>query len=70
MIRLLIADDQNLFSESLKMVIENSREDMKVVAMAANGEEVLSLLKETRVDIILMVIQVLYTRKQLMLNRR
>jgi len=57
MIRLLIADDQNLFAESLKMVIENSREDLKVVALAANGEEVLSVLKGTEVDIILMDIQ-------------
>ncbi len=57
MIRLMIADDQNLFIESLKMVIENCREDLKVVATASNGEEVMELLKKTEVDLILMDIQ-------------
>lgn len=57
MIRLMIVDDQNLFLESLKMVIENCREDVKVAASASSGEETLRLLKTTEVDLILMDIQ-------------
>ncbi|MBI9103595.1 MAG: response regulator transcription factor [Spirochaetales bacterium] len=57
MTRIMIADDQNLFIESLKMVIENCRDDFKVVATASNGKEVLEILELEKVDVILMDIQ-------------
>ncbi len=56
MINVMIADDQELIRESLKIVLEMN-EDMKVTAMAGNGREALELLDRTPVDIILMDIR-------------
>ena len=56
MINVLIADDQELIRESLKIVLEMN-EDMRVTAMAASGREALEMLAETPVDIILMDIR-------------
>ena len=56
MIRVMIADDQELIRESLKIVLEMN-EDMEVAAMASNGREVLAALAKTPVDIILMDIR-------------
>ena len=56
MINVMIADDQELIRESLKIVLEMN-EDMKVTAMARNGREALAKLAETSVDIILMDIR-------------
>ena len=53
MIRIMIADDQELMRESLQIVLELN-EDMHVVAMAQNGEELLELLEKEPVDVILM----------------
>lgn len=56
MIKVMIADDQELIRESLKIVL-NTHDDLKVVATAADGVEVLRLLKNLAVDIILMDIR-------------
>ena len=56
MINVMIADDQELIRESLKILLEMN-EDMKVTAMAGNGREALELLDRTPVDIILMDIR-------------
>ena len=56
MIKILIADDQELIRESLKIVLDLNA-DMEVVALAADGRKVLDLLKQNRPDIILMDIR-------------
>lgn len=56
MISVLIADDQELIRESLKVVL-TSHNDLSVVGVAADGVEVLSFLKKRAVDIILMDIR-------------
>lgn len=56
MIRVLIADDQELIRESLKVVL-SSHQDLSVVAVASDGFEVLEMLKRQPVDIILMDIR-------------
>ena len=56
MINVMIADDQELIRESLKIVLEMN-EDMAVTAMARSGREALELLVQTPVDIILMDIR-------------
>ena len=56
MIKILIADDQELIRESLKIVLDMN-DDMKVVGLAENGQKVLELLNKNRPDIILMDIR-------------
>lgn len=56
MIRLLLAEDQRVLRESLKIVLEQDPE-LKVVGCAANGAETLALAEEKVPDIILMDIQ-------------
>ena len=46
-IRIVIADDQILFLESLKIVIETVTADMTVVGTAHNGVEVVEVVVET-----------------------
>ena len=53
MIKILIADDQELIRESLEIVL-NINVDMKVIGLAANGLQVLELLKKELPDVILM----------------
>ena len=52
-IRLLIAEDQRLFRQSLRMLLEHER-DLKVVAEAMNGREAFDLALEHRPDLVLM----------------
>lgn len=52
-IKILIADDQRLFRQSLKYLIEQER-DIKVVAEAANGQDACTLSQEFNPDIVLM----------------
>ena len=54
MIRVLIADDQRLFLESLSTCLRNYAEDIEVVGLAENGEEAFQRAMELRPDVILM----------------
>ena len=56
MIKILIADDQELIRESLKIVLDLNA-DMEVIGLAADGQKVLELLNKNRPDIILMDIR-------------
>ncbi len=53
-IRVLIADDQKLFADNLKTVIETRADDMVVVGIANDGLEAIKLAHEQWPDIILM----------------
>lgn len=52
-IRILIADDQQLFRDGLRSLIEQEN-DMDVVAEAENGREAIELAKELKPDLIVM----------------
>ena len=56
MIKILIADDQELIRESLKIVLDLNQ-DMEVIGIAENGRKVLELLKKNLPDVILMDIR-------------
>lgn len=56
MIKLLLAEDQKVLRESLKIVLEQDPE-LQVVGCAANGTEALALAEEKAPDIILMDIK-------------
>ena len=56
MIKVLIADDQELIRESLKIILDMNS-DIKVVGIADNGNKVLELLEKGLPDIILMDIR-------------
>ena len=53
MIKVLIADDQQLIRESLKIVL-NSVEDIEVTATAGDGEEAIKVVKDKKPDLVLM----------------
>lgn len=53
MIKVLIADDQELIRQSLEIVL-NNRRDMRVVDVAANGQEVIRCVRKNEPDVILM----------------
>jgi len=52
-LRLLIADDERLFRQSLKILLETAK-DIKVVAEAADGQEAVVKARETAPDIALL----------------
>ncbi len=54
MIRVLIADDQRLFRESLSTTLRNYAKDIDVVALAPNGAEAVSMVRSLKPDIVLM----------------
>ena len=56
MIKVLIADDQDLIRESLKIVLDMNK-DMEVVGLAEDGVKVLELIKKNLPDVILMDIR-------------
>lgn len=56
MIKVLIADDQELIRESLKIIL-SAYPDIEVVGAVGDGTEVLEILTQTRPDIILMDIR-------------
>ncbi len=56
MIKVLIADDQELIRESLKIILDVNS-DIKVVGLAEDGRKVLDLINKTLPDIILMDIR-------------
>ena len=53
MIKIMIADDQQLIRDSLKIILEANK-DFSVTDTVANGQEVLESIKKKRPDIILM----------------
>jgi DNA-binding NarL/FixJ family response regulator len=53
-IRVLIADDQKLFAESLQYVIEARADDIEVLAIAENGLQAIEKSQQMKPDIILM----------------
>lgn len=56
MIKVLIADDQELIRESLQIVISN-RAGLAVTDVASNGQEVIRCVRQNRPDVILMDIR-------------
>jgi len=56
-IKLLLADDQKLFAESLQAVLKIRAEDIEIVGIAKNGYEAVELCGQTRPDIVLMDIR-------------
>ncbi len=56
MIKVLIADDQQLIRESLRLYLESTGE-FSVTALACDGEEVIDCVKQEQPDIILMDIR-------------
>ena len=56
MVKILIADDQELIRESLKIVLDLNQ-DMEVVGVAENGRKVLEQLSKNLPDVILMDIR-------------
>ncbi len=53
MIKVLIADDQELIRQSLQIVL-NSKSDIEVCDVAADGQEVIQCIRKNKPDIILM----------------
>jgi DNA-binding NarL/FixJ family response regulator len=53
-VRILLVDDQRLFSDNLKLMLETLTEDIKVTGIASDGQEAISLVEEARPDLILM----------------
>ena len=51
MIKVLIADDQELIRESLKIIL-GAHDNIEIVGVVGNGYEVLETLKKHKVDII------------------
>lgn len=56
MIKVLIADDQELIRQSLKIVLEN-RDNIEVTDVVENGQEVIKSIRKNRPDVILMDIR-------------
>jgi DNA-binding NarL/FixJ family response regulator len=53
-IRVLLVDDQKLFVDSLKIVLQSRTDDMDVVGVASNGEEAISMAGRHKPDVILL----------------
>lgn len=53
-IRILLVDDQKLFAENLKTVIETRTEDMNIVGIANDGDQAVLMTKSLQPDVILM----------------
>ena len=52
--RVLLVDDQTLFSQSLKRVLELSADDLEIVAVASNGHKAIEFVEQHRPDVVLM----------------
>lgn len=57
MIRILIADDQLLFAENLKIMLETLTDDMRIVGIASDGAQAIDMANAMQPDIILMDIR-------------
>ena len=53
-IKVLLVDDQILFVESLKTVIETLAEDIRIINTAHNGNEAIGMVEKEKPDIILL----------------
>ncbi|AVR00358.1 DNA-binding response regulator [Oceanobacillus iheyensis] len=53
MIKVMLVEDQRLFSEGVEALISNT-EDIQVVGIAANGEEAIETFKQCLPDVVLM----------------
>lgn len=53
MVKIMIADDQQLIRESLKIILD-SDPNFKVVKVVGSGQEVLDTLETESIDVILM----------------
>lgn len=53
MVKILIADDQQLIRESLKIILDTNP-DFKVISLVSNGAEVLTYIEQEKPDVILM----------------
>lgn len=58
MIKVLIADDHTLFTESLRLLLQQD-EDLQVVGLAADGDEAVEMCRHLRPDLVLMDIKML-----------
>ncbi len=56
-IKLIIADDQTLFAECLRIAIGSGNSSINIIGIAGNGFEVIDILKSNNADIILMDIR-------------
>ena len=56
MIKVLIADDQELIRQSLQIVL-NSKKDIEVIDTAADGQEVIRSIRKQKPDVVLMDIR-------------
>ena len=56
-LKVLLADDQSLFAESLKTFLNNYAEDLNVIGIAKNGVEAVDMAARHKPDIILMDIR-------------
>jgi DNA-binding NarL/FixJ family response regulator len=53
-IKVLLADDQRLFSENLKIMLETLTDEIKVIGIVTNGSEALQAVEKSIPDLILM----------------
>lgn len=53
-VNIIIADDQYLFSDNLKLMLETLTEDIRVIDIAVNGNQAVDMSRETMPDMILM----------------
>ena len=53
-LRILLADDQIIFAETISTLLNNYSEDMTVVGIAENGEKAIAMTRTHKPDIILM----------------
>ncbi len=54
MINVLIADDQELFCESLKIVLEALTDELRVIGVASDGSQAVQMAQQLQPDLILM----------------
>ena len=57
MIKVLLADDQELIRESLGFVL-NAQSDITIVGMAKNGREAIELVRSEKPEVVLMDIRI------------